>query len=245
MNRMLGKNPAVFDRRTLKLSAYLDVPQLPPLPAELDWFKKVSKFTPAGNLDYGDCVVAGAAHMRQTWTANAGRHEVITPDQTVINQYLKLTGGQDTGLDLLSFLNHWRQKGIFGGEKIGAFVSVNPRKITQMQYANWLFGGIYLGIMLPVSAQKQKVWDVPSGGPVDDGEPGSWGGHCVDCGRASNAGYSVATWGDIQRITPAFMATYADEAYAVLSLDWFNVSHKSPPGFAYKDLLSDLAKITG
>ena len=55
--KMLGKHPAIFDRRTLKLSNYLDIPKLPPLPPESDWFKKVSKFSMAGNLDYGDCVI--------------------------------------------------------------------------------------------------------------------------------------------------------------------------------------------
>jgi hypothetical protein len=40
------------------------------------------------------------------------------------------------------------------------------------------------------------------------------------------------------------MAAYADEAYAVLSLSWFTVTHKTVHGFAYSDLLSDLAKIT-
>ena len=244
MNYKLGKNPAVFDRRTLKLSAYLDVPKLPPLPAESDWFKKVSKFNMAGNDQWGDCVVAGASHMIQTWTANAGRHEVITPDQTVINQYLKLTDGQDTGLDLLSFLNVWRQKGIFGGEKIGAFVSVNPAKITQMQYANWLFGGIYLGLMLPEAWQDAKIWDGGPMGPVGRYEPGSWGGHCVAAGKASPTGYVVSTWGMEISVTPSGML-YADEAYAIVDLSWFNVNHKTPTGLAWKDLMSDLGRITG
>ena len=244
-NLKLGKLPAVFDQRTLKLSAYLDMPKLPPLPVGgSDWFKKVSQFNMGGNDAYGDCVVCAAAHMGQTWTANAGRREVITPDSQIVKTYLGLTGGQDTGLDLLSFLNHWRQVGVFGN-KIGAFVSVNPRKSTQMQYANWLFGGVFLGLMLPISAQRQTVWDVPPGGPLGDGEPDSWGGHCVNVGNANSNIYSVATWGDEMGLTPAFMATYADEAYAVLILDWFDVNHKSPPGFAWKDLLADLKALTG
>ncbi len=239
----LGKLPALYDRRTPKLSAYLDIPKLPPLPEESDWFKKVSKFNMGGNDSLGDCVVCSAAHMIQVWSANAGRREVINPDKKIIDTYLMLTGGQDTGLNMLAFLNYWRQTGVFGN-KIGAFVSVNPRKVTQMQYANYLFGGIYVGLQLPLSARGQKVWDVPPGGPVADGEPDSWGGHCVDCGRASGTGYSVGTWGAKQLVTPAFMATYADEAYAILTLDWFNVNHKTPNGFAWPDLKADLHRIT-
>ena len=242
--KMLGKHPAIFDRRTLKLSNYLDIPKLPPLPPESDWFKKVSKFSMAGNLDYGDCVIAGAAHMIQTWTANAGGHEVIIPNKQVVDTYLKLTGGRDTGLNMLAFLNHWRQIGVFG-EKIGAFVSVNPKKITQMQYANYLFGGVFAGFLLPLSSQNQAIWEVPVYGPVGRGEPESWGGHCAPIGVASPYAYTVSTWGEEQRATPGFVATYADEAYAIISLDWFDVNNKTPTGLAWKDLMSDLKAVTG
>lgn len=245
MKRLLGKAPARFDSRTLKLSSYLDRDKLPPLPPRgSDWFAKVSQFNVAGNENYGNCVVAGAAHMRQAWTANAGRHEIITPDQKVISEYLKLTGGQDIGLNMLAFLKHWRKVGVFG-DKIEAFVSVNPRKITQMAYANWLFGGIFVGLMLPISAQKQKIWAVPPKGPVGDGEPESWGGHAVNAGVVTPGGnYLVATWGEEKALTPSFMATYSDEAYAILSLSWFTTTHKTVHGFAYRDLMSDLARIT-
>ncbi len=246
MIRKLGKGSAVSSQKTKKLAGYLDYGQRPPLPpGGSDWFYKVSEFNTAGNLDYGNCVVAGAAHMRQAWTANAGRREIVTPDQKVIDEYLGLTGGQDTGLNMLAFLNHWRKVGVFR-DKIGGFVSINPRKITQMGYANWLFGGIYVGLMLPLSAQKQKVWDVPPGGPIGNGEADTWGGHCVNAGMVTSAGnYVVASWGMEQVLTPGFMATYSDEAYAVLSLSWFTVTHKTVHGFAYRDLLADLAKIPG
>ena len=49
---------------------------LPPLPETYDWFRRVSRFGPMGNLDAGDCVVAGAGHMVQTWTANQGKDEL-------------------------------------------------------------------------------------------------------------------------------------------------------------------------
>ena len=242
--QMLGKTPATYRESTKRLSAYLDLPKLPPLPAESDWFKKVSKFSMAGNDQYGNCVVAGAAHMVQTWTANAGRHETIIPDKQVIDAYLKLTGGQDTGLNMLAFLDYWQKVGIFGN-KIGGYVSVNPRKITQMQYANYLFGGVFTGFLLPLSSQNQAVWEVPVYGPVGRGEPESWGGHCAPIGVTSPHAYTVSTWGVEQPATPGFVATYSDEAYAILTLDWFTVTHKTPYGFAYRDLLSDLKAVQG
>ena len=51
-------------------------------------------------------------------------------------------------------------------------------RIPDIATAIWLFGGAYIGVELPVTAQKQDVWDVPANpGPND--EPGSWGGHAV------------------------------------------------------------------
>jgi hypothetical protein len=50
--------------------------------------------------------------------------------------------------------------------------------IPAVAAAIWLFGGAYIGVELPITAQNQDVWDVPAKpGPKD--EPGSWGGHAV------------------------------------------------------------------
>ena len=41
-----------------------------------------------------------------------------------------------------------------------------------------MFGGVYIGLALPVTAQTQDVWDVVAGGGAN-AKKGSWGGHCV------------------------------------------------------------------
>lgn len=113
----LGKAPAVHDPRNLKLVNYIAKEQLPPLPSTYDWFKAVSKFGPLGNLQAGDCVVAGAMHMVQTWTANQD-HEVIMTAEQAISLYSQLTGydpktgANDTGLNIAAFLKFWRQTGV-------------------------------------------------------------------------------------------------------------------------------------
>jgi len=56
-------------------------------------------------------VMAGAAHAIQVWSSMASR-EVILPDKTIINAYLKLTGGQDTGLTCLEFLTWWWEESL-------------------------------------------------------------------------------------------------------------------------------------
>ncbi len=138
-------------------------------------------------------------------------------------------------------LNYWRKKGI-AGHKILAFAALDPRNIEHVKQSVYLFGGTYIGVQLPLSAQAQDIWDVPSTGPTGDGEPGSWGGHAV-CVVAYNAtGLWVVTWGKLQFMTWAFWHTYCDEAYAVFSTDML-AKGKSPAGFDLPQLQADLAEI--
>jgi hypothetical protein len=239
MRRELGKLPAVFDQRTLRLENYMDIPKLPPLPETSDWFAKASKFPMYKNDEIGNCAIAAPPHMIQTWTANAGRHEQIIDEKTIVDTYFELTSGQDSGLNMLEVLKYWRKAGI-AGHKIGAFAAIDPQNIISLRYANYLFGGLYMGFLLPTSCEKQKVWDVPRGGPVGDGTPGSWGGHAVNGGVTTPRIMKVGTWGMEMSVTMNFVGTYSDESYAIISLEWFTTEHKTPSGFYWKDLLSDL-----
>ena len=240
MDFKLGKLPAVYDPRTLRLENYLNVPKLPPLPETSDWFAKTGPFPMGGNDQYGDCVVAGASHMIQTWSANAGREQVFA-DKTVINAYLKLTGGADTGLVMLDFLKFWKNTGL-AGYKIGAFAAIDPQNLTSWRYTNYLFGGVFSGFMLPQSACDQfdqgKTWDVVPGSQIV-------GGHCVNGGIATPRLIQLGTWAKKQWATVRFVGQMCDEAYAIISLDWFDKTHKTPPGFAWKDLQADLKAVSG
>jgi hypothetical protein len=52
----------------------------------------------------------------------------------------------------------------------------------------------------------------------------------------------VVTWGKTQIVTPQFLSTYVDEAWAVVSPE-FLVAGKSPDGFDLPTLLEDLSAI--
>jgi hypothetical protein len=54
----------------------------------------------------------------------------------------------------------------------------HPVPIPAVATAIWIFGGAYIGVELPITAQNQNVWDVPANLTPDD-EPGSWGGHAI------------------------------------------------------------------
>jgi hypothetical protein len=201
-----------------------------------------------GNLDAGDCVVAGAGHMIQTWTANQDR-EVIIPDQDIIGLYSQLTGydpatgANDNGLNILAFLKFWRTTGV-AGHKIGAFVQVNQYDHTQLAYANYLFGGAYCGLALPLTARNQPIWDLIDPDLAGDAAPYSWGGHCVNLGIHDPVGYVFSTWGEEQYASKTFVNAYCDEVYAIISQDFLDRNGKAPNGFDVESLTRDLQAVT-
>ena len=175
----LGKLPPRLDTRTLQLADYLRSPRatssgqgtalpakraLPPAPCSLDWTSKIPSWPMFSNDTLGDCTAAAAAHMIQCWTANAG--DAFTPaDAQVIAAY-SATGhyvlgnpATDQGAVELDVLSFWRQQGI-AGHKIDAYVAFSPQNFEHTRQAINIFGGIYVGLTLPLSAQNQDVWDV-------------------------------------------------------------------------------------
>lgn len=112
------------------------------------------------------------------------------PDSTILEYYAKWDGynpadpGSDQGGVEIDVLNDWRQQE-FAGHPLDAYVAIDLRDssgsgaaVPAIAAAIWLFGGAYIGVELPVTAQNQDVWDVPAS-PGPDDEPGSWGGHAV------------------------------------------------------------------
>lgn len=234
----LGKLPAKHDPRTLKLSKYLDTTQLPPIPNKVDWSKEVKQWPMALNDKIGDCTIAGASHLIQSWTTNEKSpielsDSIVQEVYSIISGYNPITGENDNGCYLLDVLKYWQNTGI-GGHKIGAYVKVNPKNINEVVNALYLFGGIYIGVTLPVSAQRQTIWDVV------DNDGGVWGGHCVLIIDANKKGQTeVVTWGDKKTVTWNFLDIYCDEMYAIVSDDWV-LSGLAPNGLKLEELLADL-----
>lgn len=119
-----------------------------------------------GNNQYGDCAFAGALHLDQAWSDNAGKPFVPT-DAQALAAYSAVCGfspadpATDRGAVLLDVLNYWRQTGI-AGRKILAYVSVNMRNPAEVKQAINLFGGLYIGLALPLAWQTTDVWDAPA-----------------------------------------------------------------------------------
>ncbi len=248
----LGKQAPKLDKRTLKLEDYLQYGKLPPIPKGIDWGTPVTSWPMMKNDAVGDCTIAGAGHMVQTWTANAAKSPIIIPDAQILAAYSAVGGydpkdpSTDNGCVELDVLNYWRKTGI-GGTKITAFAAVSPKRADLVKASIYLFGGLYLGVALPKSAQAQTdtgIWSVPKNGLRGDGKPGTWGGHCVPIVAFNDKFLDVITWGLRVRMTWNFFYAYCDESYSIFSPNWLKDGHAAPNGVDYKSLLKDLKLVT-
>lgn len=244
----LGKSPARLDGRTLQLAHYLKPELLPPPPAAADWGRKVRSWPMMANDRIGDCTVAAAGHCIEEWTTDAGA-PVIVPDPAIVAAYSAVSGydpvsgEHDNGANELDVLNYWRQRGV-GGHRIRGYVALEPRNLDHVRDVVSIFGNCYIGLALPVTAQTQRVWAVPPGGPAGQGAPGSWGGHAVPVVAYDPRELTVVTWGALKRMTWGFWEAYCDEAYALLSDD-FLTAEKTPAGIDLVTLEADLHQVTG
>ena len=242
----LGKLPVRTDARTLALPRYVDRAKLPPPPPALDLAAGVPEWPMYANDRVGDCTTAAAAHMIEAWTAPARGRAVEVSERAVlaafgrVKQVDRATG--EEGAVVLDVLGYWRRRGI-GGHRIGAFVRVPVWDHRLVRVSAYLFGGLYIGLELPLTAQRQSTWDWTQrlDGPA---KPGSWGGHAVDVVGYDRDAITVVTWGRLQELTWSFWDRYVDEVYAILSVDFLDEAGEAPNGFDLAALKADLKLVT-
>lgn len=245
-NVKLGRLPKKTDPRTLQLSHYIDKAILPPVPKTMPAFK-VPSWPMYGNDRLGDCTIAALGHMVQGWTFETGREKTLT-EAAIETAYWEtgsppsahgVAGGPtDDGRNELDVLNYWRHAGVSGDKPI-AYAEVG---ITQaaIETGTYLFGGLYTGVALPLTAQTQHEWSVVGDGKTGNSAPGSWGGHAVPFVGYDTIGVYLVTWGGVLKATWGFVETYFEEAYAVLSNDWIGAAGKTINGFNLSQLEADL-----
>jgi hypothetical protein len=124
----LGKAPAKRDKRNLKFAAVLKA--LPKLPTKYD-FDTTDPGIPTpmfANDTYGDCVIAGRAHQTLRFEDIEQGSLMMISDRDVLKEYLRETGGVDSGRVVLDSLSEWRHRGWKVGRrsyKIKAYAEVN------------------------------------------------------------------------------------------------------------------------
>jgi len=241
----LGKLPVRTDVRTLRLARYVDIAKLPPAPSTLDLTAHVPDWPMYANDRIGDCTIAAAGHMIEAWTAAGHGAAVEVSESSVLAAFDRVKSvdpqtGEEGAVEL-DVLKDWRRHGV-GHHRIAAFASVSIRDHALVRAAAWLFGGLYIGLALPVTAQSQEVWDW-TGSFTGDARPGSWGGHAVDVVGYDGAVLTVITWGAPKELTWRFWDRYVDEVYCILSRDFLD-GDRAPNGFDLDALRADLALVT-
>ena len=243
----LGKSTPVDDPKTLQLADYIDQNVLPAAPAQYSYGGNISAWGMMVNDKINICTCAAAGHLIMEWT-NANGAMFTPADQDIIKAYAAISGYNpvsgtgDGGAGAKDALNYWRKTGI-AGHQILAYAALTPQNHQQIMQSVYLFGGCYVGLSLPLSAQNQAVWAIPPAGTQTNSTKGSWGGHVVPVIGYSADDLTVVTWGITKTMTWDFWNAYCDESYAIISAD-FAANNTAPNGFKLASLKQDLQKIT-
>jgi hypothetical protein len=247
----LGKKPArpwAAPGGKFRLGAYLTAaPALPATPLVFGHQNLITEWGMLANDRYGDCVWAGAAHETMLYNKEAGGTVAFT-DANVLADYAAVTGfnpgdlATDQGTDVQDAAAYRRKTGIVdsAGKRhtIAAYLALDPGNLSHLLTAAYLFSAAGIGLSLPASAfdqaKKAEPWEVVPGSPNE-------GGHYVPLiGRLAGGMLVCVSWGGQQLLTESFFQTFCDEAVAYVSKEDL-VNQKSPDGFAYADLIADLA----
>ena len=169
----LGKRAPKHDARIPMLATYTAA--LPSAPVSVDWSAGVKSWGVMRNDVLGDCTCAAVGHAIQVWTKNTEQEQTL-PDEAVVSLYSAVSGftpdnpSSDQGAVETEVLNYWLRHKV-EGHTLSAFAALQPRDIRDVKDAIWLFGGVYIGLALPISAQAQDVWVVPAAGLSGNGQP--------------------------------------------------------------------------
>jgi hypothetical protein len=207
----LGRLPAVRPAALSDLAVYAKG-KLPAPPASVAVPAAQGGYPLDGNATYGDCTIAGVAHLIGAWNAEVKQADPVPDANAVIAEYFQLTGGPDSGLNENFVLSTWYKDGLFG-EKIAGYAPVDHTSILKLHQAVAFYGGAYLGIVCSESCQQQfaanEPWTYVPNSPIE-------GGHCIVALGYTANGLLCATWGGIAEVTYSFLAHYLDEAWVVL-----------------------------
>lgn len=219
-----GKKKAKRDTRNLMFAAILRAPVALPSAYDFD-VKHTGIPTPMFlNDTYRDCVIAGRAHQTLRFELIEQGSKLSIRDGDVLREYLKETGGVDSGLIVLDSLVAWRKRGwpVGSGAKkrtyrIKAFSELAPLNHAQVKQAIYLDVGVGIGLSLTDVAEEQtrtgQVWDLV---PGPRGKPDPRNGHYVYVSGYNPAGPVCVTWGRKQQMTWRFFDACCDEAYAII-----------------------------
>lgn len=235
--RFTGKLPAQRPHALADFAAY-GTGRLPAPPGSFT-APNIANWGMLGNDTLGDCTIAGSAHVIMGNNGLFHERDRQPSSATVVKQYEQLTGGVDTGLVEADVLREWQRYGLFGGNKLAGYAPIPPKNFVDLQTAIAYFGGAYIGVQLPASAQLQfganEPWTYVPGSPIE-------GGHCVYLCGYDATHFKCVTWGQLIDVAPTFLSHYMDEAWVLISHELVE-AQKDSLGIDLKTLQDDLGKV--
>ena len=242
----LGKLPARVDGRTLRLASIFRKSLAPP-PASFNVDASLPVPMSDSNMylndQLGDCVIAGRAHMTLRFEDYEQKAIIPITDDDVRTEYMKETGGVDSGLVMLNSLKAWRNGWTAAGQtyNIDAFGALTPSNQQEVMQTIYLLRGTYTGVLIYQSDMDQynagQPWSLTP-------TPGRFlGGHCIYVLGYDADGLTCVTWGKIQRMTWPWFVARTDETYGVVDNRDKWLGADSPIDVAILD--NYLAEITG
>lgn len=231
----------------VKLVSHLVAKNLPPTPPVVDYASRVRSWPMYLNNQIGDCTAAGIAHTIQAWTAY-GRGLVTLPNSAVLRLYEAFgyvpgDPSTDRGVVEQDMLHYVMKNGV-GGHKILAYAQVNHKDPDELKAALHLFGSVYMGAQMPQSAMLQtdasQPWTVQGGSQIE-------GGHCFTLQRWDTAAdpMTFVTWGQLQRASIEWWLDYGQEAWVMISQDWFLANGKTSTGVDLPELGDEFQVVSG
>lgn len=240
-----GWIPHAADAVKLKFSSYADVQKL--LPHIPDSFGHEESTPPIdwgmlGNNVWGDCVVAGGAHEHMLWNHAAGRTLTFNTAD-VGRDFQAITGlppNPLTGADMKSAASYRLKTGLLGADgqrhKIAAYLELRPGDLRECLVAIYLFGAVGVGFTFYEEwfdqFRNHQAWRI-----VDGMRP-TLMGHYVPL-VALRGNLVGISWSRFQAIRPDTYTRAGRQALTYISLEAM-INRKSPEGFAYDDLISDM-----
>lgn len=197
----------------------------------------------------GCCVEACQGHSEQVWSFNSSiGTQMVTPSDAQIEAAYELEGGwvpgnpsTDQGTIIQIALQDWLNNPIAGNEIVG-FVEIDVANMQAIKETIFECGLAVFGFNVPsyLNMNPGSIWDYRP-----DGDNTIIGGHCTaNPGYLENGNLNVISWGSASyQMTPAFVAEFCDEIYAVASKQWIEAIGTTPGGLTIAQLEALMASM--
>jgi len=237
-----------------KFGDHVDAVTIPAPPSAVDWYSHITTWPMYLNDQLGDCVEAEMGHHEQVLSCYGSGTAVSVLDSAVLKVYEDVGGYDpakgpsgdnptDNGTNIQDALTYWVKTGI-AAHRIAAFAEVDVKNVTELKTTVALFGPLSIGVNLPNSAVTQTNKGQPWNVVKTDG--GIAGGHCVALVGYDDTYWNAITWGMVQKVTPAWLGKYLEEAWAPVSAEWVAAqTGNDPDGVDLSTLGDEFAELTG